>query len=49
MVRGNGTSSYHSVIHTSKIAQDQIGLTLVDRQWLEAPLDEQVLTMKISK
>ncbi|XP_063677182.1 vesicle-fusing ATPase-like [Bolinopsis microptera] len=43
VTKNNGTSSIHSVILSSRVNLDYLGLTLVDRQWLEVPLDEQVL------
>ena len=42
ITKNNGTSSIHSVILSPKLQPSYLGLTLVDRLWLEIPLDEQV-------
>ena len=43
ITKPNGSVSIHSVVFSSKVQLDCVGLSLVDRQWLEVPLDDQVL------
>ena len=42
LTKSSGASSLHAVLHSKKVPLDHVGLTLVERQWLEVPLDEQV-------